>query len=64
MPTRTDDRLEEIERNWARYDGNDDGPPVSDVRWLIAEVRRLRAEYEVERSYVEHLRFLILDMLD
>ncbi len=37
------DRLATIEHAWSMFD-EDDGPPVSDVRWLIAEVKRLRAE--------------------
>jgi hypothetical protein len=37
------DRLARIEHAWSMFD-EDDGPPVSDVRWLIAEVKRLRAE--------------------
>jgi len=35
------DKLTEIEKGWRVYDAAD-GPPVTDVLWLIAEVRELR----------------------
>jgi leucyl-tRNA synthetase len=35
------DKLTEIEKGWRTYAAAD-GPPVSDVLWLIAEVRELR----------------------
>jgi hypothetical protein len=48
------DRLARIEHAWSMF-AESDGPPVSDVRWLIAEVKRLRTQEQLLRSGLEQI---------